>query len=265
MSFGSMTPAIKPSADHADRPLRSFCGGLFQRRVCLVPTWRGWLILFLVLGALFIGAGRKLCTFLSVREPVLGGVLVVEGWVPPYAAREAAAEFRRNTYSGIYAVGEPIEEGDPYFGTYPNLADLTAARLIEYGLSPAAVHAVPAPAVGRDRTYTMARTLKHQLEADGVSTAKINVYSVGPHARRSRLLYEFAFGPNSKIGMVAVPPRDLDSDHWWRTSAGVRGVVDELVAYAYARFILSPGKRADFLRHESGLRLAVVVPGVGMV
>jgi hypothetical protein len=212
-----------------------------QRRLCVLPTWRGWIVILLVVSLLVTIATRRLCAFLTVNDPVSGGVLVVEGWAPPYVAREAIEEFHRHSYVGLYVTGEPMEEGDPHFPEYDNSANLTAARVARMGLPEGNVHAVPAPGVGRDRTYTMAVTLKQRLEADGVSTAQINVFSLGPHARRSRLLYEHAFGPHSRIGMVGVTPHEFDPDHWWTTSNGVRYVVGELIAYVYARLLFHPG------------------------
>jgi hypothetical protein len=87
----------------------------------------------------------------------------------------------------------------------------------------------------------MAVALKKELEREGVSTAKITVISFGPHSRRSRLLYQFAFGPSTQVGMIGVMPHDFDPDHWWRTSAGVRTVIGECIAYAYARLLFRPG------------------------
>lgn len=232
------TTITSPPHKSSTAPRRRL-GGLLQQRICWVPTWRGWVLLVLCVGLAGIFAGREMCAFLTVNDPVPGGVLVIEGWAPPYAAREALAEFHRNHYSGIYTTGEPMEEGNPYIG-YGDYAELTAARLLEAGAAPELVHAVPAPFVGKDRTYTMAATLKKRLEADGVSTAKVNIISVGPHSRRSRLLYQFAFGPNSQVGMIGLTDRDFDPVHWWRSSNGVRSVISEAIAYGYARLLFRP-------------------------
>lgn len=231
----TITGPARKSSD-TERPLAA---GLLQRRVCLVPTWRGWAVLLLLVFILVFGGGRRLCDFLTVNNPVHGGVLVVEGWVPPYAAKEAIEEFRRHEYLGIYVTGEPIEEGNPYIG-FVNYADFTVEVMKQMGAPPASLHAVPGPFAGKDRTYSMASTLKKRLEADGISTAKINVVSVGPHSRRSRLLYESAFGPGSRVGMMAVTTRDFDPERWWTSSAGVRTVISEAIAYGYARFIFRP-------------------------
>jgi hypothetical protein len=239
MPSGDVSLTISPPVNKSSATSRLWLGGLFQSRVCIVPTLRGWALLVVLMLFLIFGAVRQLCAFLSVHDPVPGGVLVVEGWAPPYAVREALEEFHRHPYLGIYVTGEPLEEGNPYIG-FGSYADFTAAKLEEAGADPGSVHAVPAPIVGKDRTYTMASTLKKRLEADGVSMAKINVVSVGPHSRRSRLLYQLAFGPASQIGMMAVTDREFDPDHWWRSSNGVRSVVSEAIAYCYARFIFRP-------------------------
>jgi len=239
MPSGETSTIITAPPNKSNPAPRTRLCGLFQSRVCLVPTWRAWALLLLCAALLIFVVGRQLCAFLSAQDSVPGGVLVVEGWVPAYAARETVEEFHRHPYLGIYVTGEPIEDGNPYIG-FGNYADFTVAKLKEAGAPAGQLHAVPAPFVGKDRTYTTAATLKKQLESDGVSTAKINLVSVGPHSRRSRLLYEFAFGPSSQIGVIAVTDREFDPDHWWRTSNGVRAVISEMIAYGYARFVFRP-------------------------
>jgi uncharacterized SAM-binding protein YcdF (DUF218 family) len=109
---------------------------------------------------------------------------------------------------------------------------LTLTRL---GLTNPPAVAVPAPLVRQDRTYTSAVALRRWMEREGTVPAQLNVVSSGPHARRTRLLFEKAFGPNTTVGIIATPVEDYDPDRWWATSAGVRAVVDEVVAYFYAR------------------------------
>ena len=66
---------------------------------------------------------------------------------------------------------------------------------------------------------------------------KITVLSVGPHSRRSRLLFQKAFGDSATIGVIAAPPQGYDSRRWWIYSEGVRTVISEAIAYGYARLI----------------------------
>ena len=99
------------------------------------------------------------------------------------------------------------------------------------------VQPVPAPLVLQDRTFASAVALKHWLRGHGIASAKLNVISKGAHARRTRLLYEKAFGKGSEIGIVAVPDQTYDAKRWWASSEGFRDVIDELVAYVHARLI----------------------------
>ena len=66
----------------------------------------------------------------------------------------------------------------------------------------------------------------------------LNVATVGAHARRSKLLFEKAFGPTTRVGVVALEDPEYDPMHWWRTSEGVREVLGESIAYVYARLFL---------------------------
>jgi hypothetical protein len=223
-------------------PGRPFFLGLLCRRSVPLPTWRGWLVLLLILVALGMAMMRWAGAFLTVHDSVPGGVLVVEGWLPPPDAQAALTEFQHATYLGLYVTGEPIEKGSP-LASYGSYANLTADVLRRDGADPATLHPVPAPAVAKDRTYSTAVALKKALLADGVSLEKINVVSGATHSRRTRLLYEKAFGPETRVGIIPIPSRDFDEAHWWRTSAGVRTVIGELIAYGYARFLFVPTER----------------------
>ena len=214
------------------KPRKTFWG-FAHRRECLVPTWRGWLLVTLF--------GIALMVFLAVTEPVPAEVLVVEGWVPDYVLKEARVEFERHHYRKMYVTGGPLER-DAYLSEYKTYAELGAATLIRMGMSKDALEPVPAPPVGKDRTYTSAVTLKNWLhqyatEPTSINVASINVVSMGAHARRSWLLFQKAFGEGLRVGLIAVEDRDYDPKHWWKSSQGVRVVGDELVAYIYAVFI----------------------------
>ena len=215
--------------------------GLLRRRQCLVPTSRGWLTLLLSLAVLLAVVVRRIHPFLAVTASVPGGVLVVEGWTPDYVLEEAAAEFNRSHYEKIFVTGIPIEHGAP-LSEYKTYADLGAAVLLKLGLTTNAVQAVPTPPVPRDRTYTSALALKSWLRAHAMSPASVNVLTVGPHARRSRLMFEKALGKGVTVGIIALPGREYDPKHWWRSSPGVRDVSGEAMAYAYARFLFHPPK-----------------------
>jgi uncharacterized SAM-binding protein YcdF (DUF218 family) len=215
--------------------------GLVRRRQCLVPTWRGWLTLLFITGVLALLLGRQAHSFLAVTAPVPGGVLVVEGWVTDHALEAVVAETFRNHYDKVFVTGGPLESGAP-LAEYKTFAERGAAILVKLGLGTNVVQAIPAPLVRQDRTYAGALTLKVWLREHRMSPTKLNLVTEGPHARRSRLLFEKALGPGVKVGVVAIPSLDYDQKHWWRSSAGVRAVIAEGLAYGYARIFFHAPK-----------------------
>jgi hypothetical protein len=172
--------------------------------------------------------------FLAVSAPEPGGVLVIEGWVPDFALQAAMAEFNRHHYDKVFVTGGPIETGGPFM-TYRNLADLCAATLLKLGMNSNVVESVPAPKGPQGQTYACAVALKRWWGSHGMAPAKVNLFTVGPHARQSRLLFKRALGKEVVVGVVALPPQEYDVRHWWRSSLGFRTVTSELIAYGYAR------------------------------
>ncbi len=118
---------------------------------------------------------------------------------------------------------------------YSNYADMCLGTLLKLGLSSNVVAAVPAPFVWQDRTYAAAVALRQWWRAHGMAPSHVNLFTLGPHARRSRLLFERALGAGVTVGVVAFPPWHYDTRHWWRSSSGFRDVTGELIAYAYVR------------------------------
>lgn len=215
--------------------------GLIKRRSCPVPTARGWLVCFLIFILFAVLLARRIHPFLAVNDPVPGGVLVVEGWAPDSAFKDAIAEFHSNHYDKIFVTGIPLEHGAP-LSEYHSYAELGAAVLIKLGMPTNVVQAVPTPRVIQDRTYTSAIALKKWWREHATTVSKINLYTSGPHARRSRLLFEKAMGKEVTVGVIAAPVDDYDPDHWWRSSPGVRNVIGEAIAYLYARILFRAPK-----------------------
>lgn len=213
--------------------------GLLRRRSCLLPSLRGWALLGVIFAGLLTVLVRSLHPFLAVNEPIQDGLLVVEGWTPDYVLAKALEELKRDHYEKIYVIGGPLESGS-YLSPYGTYAQLGAATLIHMGLDSNLVQAVPAPYVRQDRTYASAVSLRAWLIAHGIQPTRIHLISEGPHARRSRLLYEKAMGNGVTIGITAIPNEEYDPKQWWRFSAGVRNVIDESLAYLYARLIFWP-------------------------
>ncbi len=213
--------------------------GLLRRRQCIVPTWRGWLLLLLVAGIAGTFIVRNLYGFLAVNEPLPGDILVIEGWSPDYVIEGAAEDFRKSQYKRICLTGGPIDFGNA-MREHKTYAEYAKALCLKLGLPAEALHAIPAPPVEKDRSYASALALRQWLHEHAATDAKINIAGNGAHSRRTRLIYEKALGPGVRIGISNEPERTFDPKRWWTSSQGFRIVMDETIAYTYARFIFSP-------------------------
>lgn len=170
--------------------------------------------------------------FLAVDAPIQAEVLVVEGWLPDYALEQVVAEFHQGTYQTIVVLGEPLRHG--YFlSQYKSYAYLAAATLAHLGVDPDQIVALPVLRVDRDRTQTAALIFKQWLSTNCGSLQAINLYSLGPHARRSWLLFKQVL-PEMQIGIIAGVPKEYLPSRWWEYSAGVRWVLSEAIGYGYA-------------------------------
>jgi hypothetical protein len=211
---------------------------LIHRQEIWLPTLWGWLLLILLGSTLSINSLHNLPLFLAIDRPLTNAeVLVIEGWLPDYAVKEALARFRRGSYRQIVTTGIPIERGC-YLSEYKNYAELAAATLKTLGLESDKIVPVPTPEVRKDRTYASAIAFKQWLANTNTPIQSIDVLTLDLHARRSWLLYRQALAStNTQVGIIATPPIDYDPKYWWRYSAGVRKMINESVAYVYARFI----------------------------
>lgn len=214
---------------------------LFRKRTLWLPTWRGWLLFCLVglLGAW--GLSRGALRFLGATERLPADLLVVEGWIADDALEDAAAEFRRGNFKSLVTTGGPLSKGF-FLSGYGTHASLAANTLFKLGLTTNQVVAVPGQYTARGRTLEAAMAFRDWLAAHEPGVRSINLVTVGPHARRSRLTYQRVLGKRVRVGVIAVPERHYDLEHWWRSSEGLKSVPVEALAYAWSALMLWPGK-----------------------
>ncbi len=214
--------------------------GLIYRRETWTLTLKGWAFFGLVSLGCMLGIFNNIYTFLSVNAPLpQADVLVVEGWLPDYGIQGAIAEFESRGYQKVITTGAPVPIGF-YLAEYKNFAELSKATFQALGLNPDQLVAVPGPNVIKDRTYYCAIALRDWLSTSDLEINSINLLSLGPHTRRSWLLFKKALEPSVKVGAIALPPQDYDPETWWQYSEGVRSILSEGIAYIYARFFWSP-------------------------
>lgn len=222
--------------------------GLFTRRERWGLSWRGWLAAALVILALGGLGLLGIYPFLAVTHRVDSKVLVVEGWLDQYAFPLAAGEFKTGGYTRAFTTGGPVVGSGGYHKDSDTDASVGAGRLRAAGVPGDLVQRVPSHVWDRNRTYNSAVALRSWFQEQNLHVESINVLTESTHARRTWMLFQEAFGPGVKVGIISVSNPDYDPRYWWRYSDGVREVSSEALAYVYAKIFFWPAKE----KAESG-------------
>ena len=239
-STGTMASQLAP----AER--RRALWGLLDRKERWSPSWRGRLILALILASALLLVGalvlKGVYPFLATTHRVNANILVVEGWIHEYAIRAALKEFQSNHYARIFTTGGPVEGTRGYINDYCTSASVGADLLRKNGLANGSVQMVPSRVMDRDRTYGSAVALRNWFRDHNMAVSGIDVVTEDLHARRTRLLFQKALGDKLTVGVIAIANPDYDAKHWWSYSEGVKEVGSEALAYVYARLFFHPSE-----------------------
>jgi len=243
----SQTP-VEPSGKSGVRPMsressarRQKLGGLLVCKQRWGLSWRGWLALIVVGLTGVISLLVFIRPFLAVTDRVDSDVLVVEGWIDQSTAPVAVTEFKTHSDRQVFTTGGPVKGVGTNFNDYHTLASVGAGLLIDAGMPRDCVQMVPChESGGHDRTYNSALALKRWFKEHNLQVRRFNLLTEDAHARRSRLLFQEAFGDTAEVGVISVPDPDYDPARWWKNSEGVRVIIGESIAYIYARFFFHP-------------------------
>ncbi len=215
--------------------------GLANRKNRWSLSWKGWLCLLLLSLGVFGIFLRTIHPFLAVTDRIDTDTMVVEGWIGQTDLVQVVDEYRRGHYQRVYTTGGPVHGVTEYQNDYSTSAHIAAQTLIKLGLPSGVVQSVPSHVRDRDRTFCSATALRDWIRAHDQKFSSFVVVTESVHARRSRLLFQKAFGGDIQIGVLALPNSDYDAAHWWRFSEGVKSVVSEGAAYLYVRLFFQPG------------------------
>ena len=210
--------------------------GLLERKESWCLTLRGWIAVIAGMVGLAFLSAHGVFPFLAPTHRIGGDFLVVEGWLPDYALADLRQEFDQGGFKLLVITGSPILKGEA-LTEHKNLADLTKAILLKAGWPNDKLVAVPSAEVLKDRTYAAALALKEWLDRSKTPARSLTLYSGGAHARRSWLLYRMALGSQTQVGIIASRDLRYDGKRWWRTSEGVRDILNESIAYVYAKIL----------------------------
>ena len=212
---------------------------LTTTRMCRVLTPMGWLALLVTFSLVMVSIIFFSHQFLAPTKSVKGDVLVVEGWLPDYALLEVKERFEKEGYRLLVTTGGRIGTGY-HLSQYKTWASLTAARLKILGIPPEKIISTLQSVINKkDRTYYSVLALNERFKKDNLLVKSMDVVSLGVHARRTWVLYKKVFA-SASVGIIAIESKGYDPLKWWLYSAGVRGVISEMIAYLYARLIFNP-------------------------
>jgi len=230
--------SLKPSEVCSERTRTRW--GLWRKQSVWLPTFRGGLLLVLsgvILGVAFL---RVLHPFFAITDRVPATLLVVEGWGADYMMETAARETSSGGYQHVITTGGPLER-IPALPGMTNYAQVAFEALKGLGVPTHQLIAVPSLERYRNRTFGSALALRNYARTHGLPLTSVNVLTLDVHARRSRLCFQRALGPEVQVGIIALEPREYDPDRWWRFSEGVKSMISELIAYPYAWLSLDYG------------------------
>jgi hypothetical protein len=222
------------------RPASFLAGILVRRRAVWLPTWLGWSLLVILIGTPAIWwllAGES---FLAVTERMPAEVLVVEGWIGREGTQAAAVEFQRQGYKFVIATGGTVFSS-PWQETPINYAEMAAGELIRNGIPKDQVILAKSEDAKRDRTYESAMAVFRTLESKAISHSAINVFTLGAHARRSRLVYSKVGGKQTKVGVISWRPTDYTLEPWWQSSERAKDFISETDGYPF-ELLLNSGR-----------------------
>jgi hypothetical protein len=212
---------------------------LFRRRHVWLPTLWGIVVLLGAFAAIAVALVANAPTFLAVTEPARGAtgngarILIVEGWLEDRELDQAVVVFRSGHYERIVTTGGPMGSWVGVSLPWKTYAERAARYLAAHGLADAKIDPVPAPPSAQDRTFLSAVVVRDWAARQQVRLDAVDLFSVGVHARRSRMMFRAAFGPPVEVGVISAQPVYYDPQHWWKTSSGAKLVLGESISLVW--------------------------------
>jgi DUF218 domain len=223
---------------------------LVQRRSVWWPTWLGAFCITVLLVSPLAWWYLWGESFLSATCRLPAEILVVEGWIGEEGVSAAAAEFRQHDYRYVVAAGCVTD--DRWQPDHWSYADVAERELIRLGIPPDRIIVAPAGDVKSRRTYQSAVATCRALRVKGIQLKGVNVFTLGPHAARSRLVFAKVFGSETEVGVIDWTPADYESGPWWRSSARAKELISETAGYLF-ELVLNSGRSPNLSKTSTGV------------
>ncbi|MFY9986432.1 MAG: ElyC/SanA/YdcF family protein [Chthoniobacterales bacterium] len=170
-------------------------------------------------------------SFLAVTHRAPADILVVEGWIGRKGICAAVDEFKGGGYRYIVACGGLTS--DRWEDAPSSYADMAAHEMIQSGVPRERIVVGRSANTEIHRTFESAVAVCRALRDAGIQPKALNVFTLGPHAGRSELVFSKVNSPGTKIGVIGWVPPEYRAEAWWRSSDRSRELLDETVGYFY--------------------------------
>jgi len=215
---------------------------LFQRRTVWWPTRLGCVALVLMVMGPAVTWWFYGESFLATTKREPAEILVVEGWIGINGVEAAKAEFERGGYRYILTTGGVAYNN--WDRTRWDYAESAREILLRAGLAPDKIIAAQALETEDHRTFKSAVASWRTLHSRGIHPKNLNIFSVGAHARRSRLVFAKVYGNEVNVGMVSWTQSSYSSEPWWHSSERADAFIKETVGYLF-ELILNSGRTSN--------------------
>ncbi len=177
--------------------------------------------------------------------------MVIEGFVPSYALEDALETYRSDGYKRLIVTGIAITKYE-CTSVFTNTAEATIHAIRQLGFTDSIYSARIPDNVYVDRTYHTAIATGILFEEHPEWPKSMNIFSIGVHARRSRMMFKEACGSEFNIGIIAYPDRSFNPDKWWKNSKGFRNVSNEFAATLFVSLFFHPDYDESAKRLKDG-------------
>ena len=209
-----------------------------ERRTVWCPTFLSSFCILALLAIPIIWWCNFGESFLSLTQRLPAEVLVVEGWIGRDGIRAAAAEFESGSYRYIVAAGG-LTDGKGWTEAGWSYAKGAAQELVRLGIPQDRLIVAPAGGAEIQRTYNSAVAVRRALDSMEIRPQSLNVFTLGPHARRSRSVYAKVEGPETEVGVIGWAPPSDEAVPWWRSSDRAKELLTETAGYVYEALLNS--------------------------
>jgi hypothetical protein len=202
--------------------------------------------MWMLLSMFVVGGGTawwiKGESFLAVTNRTPAEILIVESWIGVEGVHAAKAEFDQGGYRFMVLTG--CFTGKQWSARRWSQVEIAQIELERMKVPPDKVIITPALNPESQRTFATAAIARKTLLARGIAPESVTVFTLGAHARRSRLIHAKVFGSDTNVGVISWMPDVYAKEPWWKSSERAEDLLKETAGYLF-ELLLNSGRTSN--------------------